>query len=307
MEDHMATRLFGTLRTNRQRVIPLLVGALLLSGLFFSLFGAKPAQADYYTGCGYGYGSTQSGFGYGTGTTYGYGFGYGGTFSYGYGDQVCPITITTSSLPSGMQFVSYTPTSLTATGGTNTFTWTSSVLPSGLSLSSAGTLSGTPTVSGTFTITFTATDGNGQPATKNLTLTIAPFTSSGGGGGAGGGTTTTTSTTSTTTTTVAPTTTTTTGPKPKYCNLFAKRFLGFAVVGRGVSRAIIGGCFYAQPKVTSDEPGTRVGVLHDNGRVLVVRVTVPGGSKPGWHTLTIREPNGKICRVNYLVRILPRR
>ena len=300
----MATRLLGTLRTNRERVIPLLVAALLLSGLFFSLFGAKPAQADYYTGCGYGYGATQSGFGYGTGITYGYGYGNGGTFAYGYGNQVCPITITTTSLPNGMQDIPYS-TSLSATGGTQTFTWTSSVLPTGLTLSSAGTLSGTPTVAGTFAITFTATDGNGQPATTNLTLTLTPFTSS-GGGGAGGGTTTTTSTTSTTTTTVAPTTTTTTGPKPKYCNLFAKRFLGFAVVGRGMSRAIIGGCFYAQPTVTSNEPGTKVGVLHDNGRVLVVRVTVPGGSKPGWHTLTIREPNGKICRVNYLVRVLGR-
>ena len=299
----MATRLFGTLRTNRERVIPLVVAALLLSGLFFSLFGAKPAQADYYTGCGYGYGATQSGFGYGTGIDYGYGYGTGGTFAYGYGNQVCPITVTTTSLPNGMQDIPYS-TPLSATGGTQTFTWTSSVLPTGLTLSSAGTLSGTPTVAGTFAITFTTTDGNGQPATKNLTLTLTPFTSS-GGGGAGGGTTTTTSTTSTTTTTVAPTTTTTT--RPPVCNLFAKRFVGFAVVGRGMSRAIIGGCFYGQPKVTSNEPGTRVGVLHDNGRVLVVRVTVPGGSKPGWHTLTIREPNGKICRVNYLVRILPRR
>lgn len=302
----MATRLFGTLRTNRERVIPLVVAALLLSGLFFSLFGAKPAQADYFTGCGYGYGSTASGFGYGTGSGYGYGYLSNGSFGYGYGNEVCPIVVSTTSLPNGMQDVPYT-TTLSATYGTGTFTWsTPTALPAGLTLSTSGVLSGTPTVTETaYPISFVATDGNGQTATKVLTLTLTPFTSS-GGGGAGGGTTTTTSTTSTTTTTVAPTTTTTTGPKPKYCNLFAKRFLGFAVVGRGMSRAIIGGCFYGQPTVTSNEPGTKVGVLHDNGRVLVVRVTVPGGSKPGWHTLTIREPNGKICRVNYLVRILGR-
>ncbi|MGC8511392.1 MAG: hypothetical protein ACP5PB_11055, partial [Acidimicrobiales bacterium] len=66
--------------------------------------------------------------------------------------------------------------------------------------------------------------------------------------------------------------------------------------------AITGQCFYAQPRVTSDEPGTRIGVLRDNGRVLVVRVTVRAGSQPGWHTLTIREPNGKTCKVNYLVK-----
>ena len=301
----MATRLFGTLRTNRERVIPLLVAALLLSGLFFSLFGAKPAQADY-SACGYGY-SSSSGSSYGYGTGYGYGVLSGVTgYGYGYGDQICPIVVTTPSLPNGTVGTAYSQ-QLTATGGTQSFTWSSTSLPAGLSLvtsgANSGLLYGTPSAANIYSITFTATDGNGQTASKTFSLTINPANSGGSVGGGGG----TTTTTSTTTTTVAPTTTTTTSPKPKYCNLFATRFLGFAVVGRGMSRAIIGGCFYAQPKVTSNEAGTRVGVLHDNGRVLVVRVTVPGGSKPGWHTLTIREPNGKICRVNYLVRILPRR
>lgn len=122
----------------------------------------------------------------------------------------------------------------------------------------------------------------------------------------GGGTTTTTSTT---TTTVAPTTTTTTaGPPPpprKACRFHVIKFHGFAIVGRSVKRAITGKCFYGKPKVTSNEVGTSVGVLHDNGTVLGVRVTVPAGSMPGWHTLTVREPNGKHGKVKYLVRVIP--
>ena len=134
--------------------------------------------------------------------------------------------------------------------------------------------------------------GNGSQACPPTTTT----TTSGGGGGGGG-----TTTTAPTTTTTAPGTTTTTPPK-KACRLHATKFHGFAVVGRGMTRAITGACFYAQPRITSNEAGTRVGVLHDNGRVLVVRVTVRARSPKGWHTFTIREPNGKLCRVNYLVK-----
>lgn len=111
-----------------------------------------------------------------------------------------------------------------------------------------------------------------------------------------------TAATATTTTTTLPPTTTTTVPPHPFCWFHAIRFNGVVLVGRSVTRTITGQCFYAQPRVTSDEPGTRIGVLHDNGRVLVVRVTVRAGSQPGWHTLTIREPNGKTCKVNYLVK-----
>ncbi|HMC70510.1 MAG TPA: putative Ig domain-containing protein, partial [Mycobacteriales bacterium] len=51
---------------------------------------------------------------------------------------------------------------------------TASTLPTGLSLSSAGLLSGTPTQSGTFPIVVTVTDGNGCTGTgSTYTLTIA--------------------------------------------------------------------------------------------------------------------------------------
>jgi hypothetical protein len=87
---------------------------------------------------------------------------------------------------------------------------------------------------------------------------------------------------------------------PPVQNLFAKHFVGTAILGRTVTHGIQGGGFYGQPKVTSNNPGTSVRVTHDNGHLLTVRVTTTGRGHTGWHTLTIRLANGKICRVNYL-------
>lgn len=63
----------------------------------------------------------------------------------------------------------------TATGGTGALTFaTASPLPSGLTLSAAGVLSGTPTQPGTFPITVTATDANGCTGTgSTYTLVVA--------------------------------------------------------------------------------------------------------------------------------------
>jgi VCBS repeat-containing protein len=80
--------------------------------------------------------------------------------------------------------------SFTQTGavGTATFTLASGTLPAGLSLSSAGVLSGTPTQTGSFPITVTVTDSNGCSATSSTytlvvscqTITVtAPATNSG--------------------------------------------------------------------------------------------------------------------------------
>jgi hypothetical protein len=80
-----------------------------------------------------------------------------------------PVTITTASLPNGALRSAYNAT-LAATGGTGTATWTASGLPGGLSISSAGTISGTPTASGTFNVTVTATAGTS--ASKVYTITI---------------------------------------------------------------------------------------------------------------------------------------
>ena len=84
-----------------------------------------------------------------------------------------PPTITTSSLPNGTVGVSYSQT-LTATGD-ETIVWTidDGDLPDGLSLSSAGSISGTPTAAGTFTFTAEAANGAGSD-TKTFTVIIAP-------------------------------------------------------------------------------------------------------------------------------------
>ena len=86
-----------------------------------------------------------------------------------------PVIITTNSLPSGTVGAVYSQT-LQATSGTPPYTWgvTAGALPVGMSLSSAGTISGTPTVPGLYTFTVEAVDANVQLATKTLTITVNP-------------------------------------------------------------------------------------------------------------------------------------
>ena len=86
------------------------------------------------------------------------------------------FTITTSSLPAGTVGTAYTATTLAATGGTPPYTWSASGLPSGLSISSAGVISGTPTASGTFSVTVQATDSAQVTATKAYSVTVAAAT-----------------------------------------------------------------------------------------------------------------------------------
>jgi large repetitive protein len=84
-----------------------------------------------------------------------------------------PITITTNSLPDGTVGTVYSQT-LTATGGVGAITWSvsSGTLPAGLSLSSAGAITGTPTTAGTPQFTVRAADTASGSATKALTITI---------------------------------------------------------------------------------------------------------------------------------------
>lgn len=64
--------------------------------------------------------------------------------------------------------------SLSATGGTGTYAWTvfSGSLPTGLSLSAAGAITGTPTVAGSFSAVVRVASGS-QTANANLTLVTA--------------------------------------------------------------------------------------------------------------------------------------
>jgi uncharacterized repeat protein (TIGR01451 family) len=84
-----------------------------------------------------------------------------------------PLTVSPSSLPAGVVGKSYT-TTLTASGGTAPYTFTAlpGSLPGGLTLSSAGTLSGAPSAAGTFNFTVTATDTNNDVGQTNCTMSI---------------------------------------------------------------------------------------------------------------------------------------
>jgi large repetitive protein len=94
-----------------------------------------------------------------------------GTATFPVSITVPPLTVTTSTLPSGVVGSGYS-VSLAAVGGATPYSWTVSGLPAGLSASPAGAITGTPTVAGTSSLSVTATDAAGAKATASLSLTI---------------------------------------------------------------------------------------------------------------------------------------
>jgi hypothetical protein len=82
--------------------------------------------------------------------------------------------VTTSPLPAGVVGTAYSQ-QLNAQGGTTPYTWavTSGALPNGLTLGSAGVLTGTPTVVGTFSFTIQVTDAALVTSSVPFTLTIS--------------------------------------------------------------------------------------------------------------------------------------
>jgi len=91
--------------------------------------------------------------------------------------SIAAVNITTKSLPNGSLNNPYNAT-LQATGGTLPYTWTvsSGALPTGLTLSSAGAITGTPTAGGVASFTVQVTDSE-KPAvstTATLSISISP-------------------------------------------------------------------------------------------------------------------------------------
>ena len=86
---------------------------------------------------------------------------YSGSRAYAFTVNAPSIFITPTSLPNGTAGTAYSQT-VVASGGTSGYTYTvdSGALPSGLSLSSGGILSGTPTASGSFSFTVKARDSS---------------------------------------------------------------------------------------------------------------------------------------------------
>ncbi|HTW23708.1 MAG TPA: putative Ig domain-containing protein [Candidatus Baltobacteraceae bacterium] len=89
-----------------------------------------------------------------------------------------PLKITTTSLPNGTLNVVYAGATLKATGGVVPYTWSlaagSGPLPTGLSLSNSGTISGTPTgtTTGVFPITVQVQDSEVPAMTQTAALSI---------------------------------------------------------------------------------------------------------------------------------------
>jgi hypothetical protein len=97
------------------------------------------------------------------------------------------LTISPTTLPIATAKDAYGPITFTATGGFGSYTFsvlTGTKLPPGLTLTSAGVLSGTPTTAGTYTFTIDATDktqnslsgSQTYTMTVNKAITIAPAT-----------------------------------------------------------------------------------------------------------------------------------
>ncbi len=101
---------------------------------------------------------------------------YGCSGARGYSVQFnCPtITVSPSTLTQATVGNSYGPVTFSQTGGvgTTTFSLAAGSLPTGMTLSAAGVLTGTPTTTGTFTITVRATDSNGCFGEVTVTLSV---------------------------------------------------------------------------------------------------------------------------------------
>jgi hypothetical protein len=84
------------------------------------------------------------------------------------------LAITTTALPTAAHNLPYTAV-LTAGGGATPYTWTlgDGQLPTGLSLSLSGNLSGTPTAIGTYRFAIAVADTTAQTATTSYALTVA--------------------------------------------------------------------------------------------------------------------------------------
>jgi hypothetical protein len=86
------------------------------------------------------------------------------------------LAVATHSLPGGTAGSPYPSTTLQATGGVSPYTWalaSGSNLPSGLSLSAGGVLTGTPAAASNTSVIFVVTDSSAAPQTAQATLTLA--------------------------------------------------------------------------------------------------------------------------------------
>jgi len=89
-------------------------------------------------------------------------------------------------------------------------------------------------------------------------------------------------------------------PPPVVKPFFISGVHGHAVAGKTVTMTISGSGFFGSPRITSNAAGTKVGVLHDTGSLLTIRVSTKAGVH-GVHTFTVTLANGKSGKKNYVV------
>jgi hypothetical protein len=100
------------------------------------------------------------------------------SYAFTFAAPTIVVAPTNSTLPNGTQGTAYS-LSFSASGGTAPYTYaiTAGAVPTGMSLTSGGTLAGTPTANGTFNFTVTATDNSAAPGpysgSRAYSLTIA--------------------------------------------------------------------------------------------------------------------------------------
>ena len=87
------------------------------------------------------------------------------------------LQIATSQLPGATLAGTY-PTSVSAVGGTAPYTWSliGGALPSGLALSTSGTISGAPKGAGTFSFTLQVKDAAGNSASRTFSINVLTST-----------------------------------------------------------------------------------------------------------------------------------
>ena len=96
-----------------------------------------------------------------------------GTAAFTAGGGTSGVTVTNPGNKTGTVGTAIASFTLSASGGSGSYTWSATGLPPGVTIgSSTGTVSGTPTTAGTYTVTATATSGSASGSTT-FTFTIA--------------------------------------------------------------------------------------------------------------------------------------
>jgi len=187
-----------------------------------------------------------------------------------------PAGLSALIIGAGPTITSTTPATATPSG-TTAFTITGTGFQTGASVAatSDGTCGSADVVSAT-SITTSCTLGAASATAVSLTVTNVD------GGSA---------TSAAVLTAAAP-------PAPK--GPHATHVNGSAVTGKTVTITISGSGFTGAPKITSSAAGTTAKVSHDTGKLLTVRISTK--APKGEHVLTIRDSDGKSCKINYATK-----